>query len=237
MNESGMRRLGWTNPKEAIGQKLKILGRNGEVIGVIKDFHFMSTNIAVEPFIMIMNTPSSIGYLSLKLSSGNPAEAIQQIENTFKATLPGRIFEYQFLDEDFDKQYKSEDQFLTVFSFFALIAIIIACLGLYGLAMFMAELKLKEMGIRKVLGATEKSIITLFTKDFAILVLISIVISLPITYWAMDKWLTTFPLREQINPLVLLLSGGIALLIAVLTVSFQSFKAARTNPIESIRDI
>ncbi len=234
INESGMRRLGWNNPKEAIGQKLKFQRRNGQVIGVLKDFHFMSSNIAIEPFITAYST-SAPGYISLKLSSGNPKETLEKVEEVYTSMLPDRIFEYQFLNEDFDKQYRSEDQFMKVFTAFALVAIIIACLGLYGLALFVAELKLKEIGIRKVLGATEKSLIVFFTKDFAILVLISAAIALPVSYWIMNKWLTTFPLRENINPLILLLSGGIALCIALITVSMQSIKAAKTNPVESIR--
>jgi putative ABC transport system permease protein len=236
VNESGMRRLGWNNPGEAIGQKLSMQGRKGEVIGVVKDFHFMASNIAIEPFIMIMNSARSVGYLSLKINSGNLAETITQIEHVFRATLPDRIFEYQFLDEDFDKQYKAEDQFMTVFSFFALVAIVIACLGLYGLAMFMAELRLREMGIRKVLGATEQSLFMLFTKDFTVLVFISALIALPLTYWSTNTWLATFPMHEKINPVVLILSAVVALFIAMLTTSIQSIKASRTNPVDCIRD-
>ncbi len=235
VNESGMRRLGWLNPKEAIGQKLKTLGRTGQIIGVMKDFHFMSANIAIEPFIALIGTKYA-GYLSVKLNSGNPKETLNQIASRFNTLLPNHIFEYQFLDESFDKQYKSEDQFMKVFSLFALVAIIISCLGLYGLSLFMGEMRLKEIGVRKVLGATEAGLMVLFTRDFARLVLIAVLIALPLSYWAMNQWLSTFPLRQAISPLILLLSGLAALLIAMATVSFQSFRAARTNPVESIRN-
>ena len=212
------------------------MGRNGEIVGVVEDFHFMASNMPIEPFMILMNTNFSVGYLSAKLSSADLSETMSQIEKAFHQTLPSRIFEYQFLEEDFDKQYKSEDQFMTVFTFFSIVAICIACLGLYGLSMFMAELKLKEIGIRKVLGATEKSLVVLFVKDFTLLVLISCIIALPVSYWAMEKWLSSFPLRQSINPLLLVFTALVGIVIAVLTVSIQSYKAARSNPIDSIRE-
>jgi putative ABC transport system permease protein len=234
VNEAGVRRLGFASAKEAIGQKLKWQDRNGYVVGVLKDFHFMSANVAIEPFLMVMNKPWSVGYLSVKLSSENLIDKIGQMKEVFQKILPGRIFEYTFLDADFDKQYKSEDGFMTLVSFFAVIAILIACLGLYGLALFMAELRYKEVGIRKVLGASENSLLVLLTSDFLKLVAIAFVVASPVAYWALDQWLNTFPYREKINPLVMGAAGLSALIIALLTVSYQAVKASRVNPVKSI---
>ena len=233
LNESGMNRLGWKNPEEAMGQPLKWQNRRGRVIGVVEDFHFMSANVAIEPFIMVMNAPWSVGYLSAKIS-GNPAQVLDQMESTFANTLTDKIFEYNFLDENFDKQYKSEAKFMTIFTFFAGVAIAIACLGLYGLAMFTAEVKFKEIGIRKVLGASTPSLIRLFIREFSMLVIISFVVAVPIAYFGMREWLSTFPYREDIYPILFLLAGFITLLIAMLTVGYQSIKAATINPVVSL---
>jgi putative ABC transport system permease protein len=234
LNESGMRRLGWNDPKEAVGQKLKWQNRNGYVIGVVKDFHFMAANVAVEPFIIVMNTGWSAGYLSVKLTAGDPSSKLQVIREQYGKVMPDKIFEYFFLDEEFDQQYKAEDRFLKVFTFFAAIAILIACLGLYGLAMFTAEQRFKEIGIRKVLGASSRSIIYLQIKDFILLVSFAFILSVPLSYIGMSNWLETFPERENINPIIYLLSGILSMIIAWLTVSYQSIKASLINPIDSI---
>jgi putative ABC transport system permease protein len=234
LNESGMRRLGWDDPKEAIGQKLRWQNRNGYVIGIVKDFHFMAANVTVEPFIIVMNTNWSAGYLSVKLEPGAPADKLERIRSQFASIMPDRIFEYFFLDEDFDQQYKAEDKFLNIFTFFAVIAIVIACLGLYGLAMFTAEQKFKEIGIRKVLGASAESLVMLQAKGFLILVTIAFVLSVPISYFGMNKWLETFPLRYDINPLIFIFSGLLSIIIAWITVSYQSIKASLINPVDSI---
>ena len=234
LNESGMHRLGWTNPKEAVGQKLRWQNRNGYVIGVVKDFHFMAANVAVEPFIIVMNTNWSAGFLSVKLTAGDPASRLQIIRELFDKILPNKIFEYFFLDEDFDQQYKAEDRFLKVFTFFAVVAVLIACLGLYGLAMFTAEQKFKEIGIRKVLGASSQSIVYLQVKDFLVLVSLAFILSVPLSYLGMSRWLESFPERENINPIIFILSGILSIIIAWLTVSYQSIKASMVNPIDSI---
>jgi putative ABC transport system permease protein len=233
LNKSGMIRLGWQDPDEAMGQPLKWQNRRGRVIGIVEDFHFMSANVAIEPFIMVMNTPWSVGYMSAKIS-GNPAVVLDQMESTFSNTLSDKIFEYNFLDENFDQQYKSEAKFMTIFTFFAGVAIAIACLGLYGLAMFTAEVKFREIGVRKVLGASIPSLIRLFIKEFSVLVMISFVVAVPLAYFGMNEWLSTFPYKEAINPLLFLLAGIITLSIAVLTVGYQSIKAATINPVISL---
>jgi putative ABC transport system permease protein len=236
LNESAVRRLGFNSAKEALGQKLWWQNRKGEVVGVLKDFHFMSANTSIEPFIMVMNTSWSVQFLSVKLEAGDPSRSISQIEKLFHSIVPGQIFEYQFLDEDFDKQYKSEEKFMNVFTFFAVVAIVIAALGLYGLALFMTELKVTELGIRKVLGATEGNLIYLLTSNFLMLVLISFIIAGPLAYYVMNEWLQQFPMRENLNIGLLIFAGVLAFTIALLTVSYQSIKAARANPIKAIRN-
>jgi putative ABC transport system permease protein len=203
-------------------------------IGVVKDFHFMSANIAVEPFIMVMHAPWSVGYLSLNLTQGDPSSTLDKVRSKFDELLPDKIFEYYFLDEEYDKQYKAEDRFMNVFTIFAGIAIFIACLGLYGLAMFTAEQKFKEIGIRKVLGASSLNLVYLQVRGFVKLVLIAFVVSVPLSYFSMNKWLQGFPLREEIPLTVFILSGLVSIVIAWITVSYQSIKAANVNPTKSI---
>jgi putative ABC transport system permease protein len=229
-----MRRLGWTNPKDAMGQKLGWQNRKGYVIGIVKDFHFMSANVPVEPFIIVMNTNWSAVYLSVKISAGDPSTRLNDIRARFDNVMPDRTFEYFFLDDDFDQQYHAEDRFLKVFTFFAVIAILIACLGLYGLAMFTAEQKFKEIGIRKVLGASLRSIVYLQVRDFVILVSVAFLLSVPLSYFGMSKWLETFPERENISPLIFVGSGVLSMDIAWVTVSYQSIKASLINPVDSI---
>ncbi len=235
VNESGMRRLGFSNAKDILGQQLSWMNRKGTVIGVLKDFHFMGANVAIEPFIVVMNTNHSISYLSVKTSSGDLNATIGQIEKIYHKILPERIFEYSFLDQEFDKQYKSEDRFMAIFTFFAVVAILIACLGLYGLGMFMSELRFKEVGIRKVLGASEKSLLVLLTKDFIMLVAVAFVLAVPVSWWAMNNWLSSFPYRENINPILFGVAGIMAVVIAILTVSYNAFKASVSNPVKALR--
>lgn len=233
LNESGMRRLGWHDPKIAIGQPLKWQDRKGRVIGIVKDFHFMSTNVAIEPFIIVMNKSWSVGYLSAKIS-GNPHLVINKVEAAFSGVLKDKIFEYSFLDVNFDQQYKSEAKFMTIFSIFAGVAIAIACLGLYGLAMFTTEIKFREIGIRKVLGASTYSLIALLVKEFSMLIIVAFIIAVPAAYFGMTQWLNSFPYKEGISPLLFAVAGAISISIALLTVGYQSIKAASINPVNTL---
>lgn len=234
LNEAGVNRLGFASPEEAIGKQLAWQQRQGRVIGVLKDFYFMSVQNAIEPFIMPMQQGTP-GYLSARVETANFDQVIKRVESAYREIMPDRIFEYSFLNEDFDQQYQSEESFSSVFTFFAMIAILIACLGLYGLAAYTAQQKVKEIGIRKVLGATETGVVILLSRDFVKLVLFSFVIAAPLSYFLMDSWLKEFAERIDIGAGVFLLAAGISLLIAVSTVSYQSIKAAFANPIKSLR--
>jgi putative ABC transport system permease protein len=237
INESGLRRLGVTDPQAAIGLKLKWQDRRGVLIGVLKDFHFMSANVAIEPFLFVMHKPWSVSYLSLRVNSDHLPETISRIKSLFETVMPDRIFEYSFLDEEFDRQYKSEDRFMSIFSAFAITAIAIACLGLYGLTLFMAELRIREIGIRKVLGASERSLTLLMTRDFLRLVLVSFVIAIPFAYWAMTRWLGSFPYREKLDVTLFVWAGLLAIVIALLTVGYQAISSARANPVKAINNL
>ena len=234
LNEAGVNRLGFASAEEAIGKQLAWQRRQGRVIGVLKDFYFMSVQNEIEPFIMPMqhNNPA---YLSARVETKNFNEVINKIEATFNEVMPGRIFEYSFLNQDFNDQYENEERFSNVFTFFAIIAILIACLGLYGLAAFTAQQKIKEIGIRKVLGATEKGVVFLLSRDFVKLVMLSFVIAAPLAYFLMNSWLKAFAERTTISAWVFILAAGLSLFIAVITVSYQSLKAAFANPIKSLR--
>lgn len=234
LNEAGVNRLGFASAEEAIGKQLAWQQRQGRVIGVLKDFYFMSVQNAIEPFIMPMQRGAA-GYLSARVETANFDEVIRRVESAYREIMPDRIFEYSFLNEDFDQQYQAEESFSSVFTFFAVIAIMIACLGLYGLAAYTAQQKVKEIGIRKVLGATEAGVVVLLSGDFVKLVLFSFVIAAPLSYFLMNSWLKEFAERINIGPGVFLMAAGLSLFIAVVTVSYQSVKAAFANPIKSLR--
>lgn len=235
LNESGVQRLGFESAEAAIGQNLRWQNRRGKVIGVLKDFYFMSVQNDVEPFIMVMQADRNPGYLTVNVETANFNNVIDRIEASFLEVMPNRIFEYYFLDQDFDEQYRNEEKFSSVFTTFSVIAILIASLGLYGLAAFTAEQKVKEIGVRKVLGASVGGLVVLLSSNFVKLVLVSFLLAAPLSYFFMDSWLDGFAERTTIKWTVFVLAIGISVMISVLTVSYQSIKAALSNPIKSLR--
>ena len=232
LNETAVRQLGWT-PEQAIGKPFQYGPTNGQIIGVTKDYHFESLHQQMSAMAMTLRN-GQFNWLSIPLE-GNVTAGVQQVESVWKRFFPARPFDYQFLDERFDRLYAREQTQQTLFSIFAGVAILISCLGLFGLSMFMAEQRTKEIGIRKVLGASEASLVALFSKDFMKLVLIALVIASPIAWYAMHTWLADFAYRTDIHWWVFLLAGGLTVLIALLTVSYQSIKAALMNPVKSLR--
>jgi putative ABC transport system permease protein len=237
VNEAALNVLGFDKAEDAIGQQLWLEewgDHKGRVVGVLKDFHFIGVNAAIEPFAMFLHTEGN-RFLSAKISSNNLQQVIKQVESAYKDNFPGRPFQYSFVDQDFDNQYKGEERFMSIFSLFAAIGIIIACLGLYGLATFMTEQRTKEVGIRKILGASVKTILGLLTRDFVKLVFISFVIAVPIAYWGMEKWLTTFPYREDIDPVLFAFAGIAVLGITISVIGYRAFYTATTNPVNSLR--
>ncbi|UFH57482.1 ABC transporter permease [Spirosoma sp. KNUC1025] len=232
LNETAVRQLGWT-PDQAIGKPFQYGPAKGQIIGVTKDFHFESLHQQMAALAMILQ-PGQLNWVSVPLK-GNTSEAVQRVESVWKQFFPQQPFDYKFLDERFARLYAREQTQQTLFSIFAGIAILISCLGLFGLSMFMAEARTKEIGIRKVLGASEASLVALFSKDFMKLVVVALVIASPIAWYAMHSWLNDFAYRTDIHWWVFALAGGLTVLIALLTVSFQSVKAALTNPIKSLK--
>jgi len=210
--------------------------REGTIIGVVKDFHFQSLRSEIEPFVMIVE-PDRFNYLCLRIKAdyADLSETLGFLENTWKKFAPGYPFTYSFLDEEFEGMYRSEQRTRKIFSYFTFLAIFISCLGLFGLASFTIERRTKEIGIRKVLGATVPGIVRMLSKEFIILVAISNLISWPLAYYGANKWLQNFAYHIDLSWLFFAISGLLALLIAIMVVSFQSLKVAVTNPVESLR--
>jgi len=231
INEAMVKYLNWQNP---IGKKFEISGeRNGVVIGVMQDYHVVSLRETIQPAAFILKDNPL--YLTIKIKTGKIKETLAYVENTWKDFASGHPFEYYFLDEKLKQYYESDIRLLQVISIFAGLAIFIACLGLFGLATFTAETRTKEIGIRKVLGASISSVVALLSKDFIILVLISIVIASPIAYYALNEWLQDFAYRIVVEWWVFVVAGLGALAITLLTVSYQSVRAALVNPVKSLK--
>ena len=200
----------------------------------MKDFHFKSLQEEIKPLSMRIE-PNGCGLVSIKVSTNNLPATISAIENKWNTLIPARPFSYFFLDEYFDKQYKSEQRFGKLFLNFAVLAIIISCLGLLGLASYSTMQRTREIGIRKVLGATVPNIVNLLSKDFLKLVGVAIIIASPIAWFAMHKWLQDFAYRIPISWWIFVLAAVTATIIAIVTVSFQAIKAAVSNPVLSLR--
>jgi len=237
INESTVAILG-VSPEEAIGKKLTDLGNDEEpifhpIIGVVKNFHFESLKKNIGALSLSIGNFSSA--MAVKINVGNFSNTISNIENIWKTMAPGQPFNYYFMDDAFNTTYKAEQRLGRIFTVFTILSILIACLGLFGLAAFNAEKRYKEIGIRKVLGASVSQITYKLSIDFLKLVGIAILISVPLAWLAMNKWLEDFSYRTEISWGVFLIATLMALLVAILTVSSQSIKAALANPINSIK--
>jgi putative ABC transport system permease protein len=231
INEAMAQYLGWKDP---VGKKLEIYeARKGSVIGVMKDFNFASLREKIQPLAIILNDNPL--YVSIKLKAGATQTTLSAIQRQWKQFDDEFPFDYFFMDEELNKLYRSDQRLLKVISIFATLAIIIACIGLFGLSIYTAKRRTKEIGIRKVLGASVTGIVGLLSKEFVKLVSIAILIASPIAWWAANKWLQDFAYRINIGWWVFALAGVIALLIAMLTVSFRAIKAAVANPVKSLR--
>jgi putative ABC transport system permease protein len=236
LNESATNALGW-KPQDAVGKDFKYGNTKGHVIGVIKDFHFESMHQSIVPLVLVMFPPSANFYnnVSIKFSGSNIPAALSHLETTWKSTLPDIPFQYTFLDENFDKLYQIEQRQGNIFTIFACIAIFIACLGLFGLSAFAISQRIKEIGIRKVLGADVSTIVTLLSKDFLRLVAVSAVLAFPVAWYLMKNWLQEFAYRINMPWTTYLIAGIAAAFIALATISFQAIRAAITNPVKSLR--
>lgn len=233
LNETAAKQLGWT-PQEAIGKKMFLGGeRAGIVAGVVKDFHFESLHASIKPYVLFPE-----GWkrnLLVKVSGAHMQETISSLETKWKTLVPYRPFEFHFLDEDYNKLYSSEMRLGAIMNLFAGIAIVLACLGLFGLSAYTAQQRFKEIGIRKVLGASVGNIVVSLSKDFIALTMVAIMIALPFAWWATTTWLQDFSYRASISWSIYAIAAFTTVLLAVLTVSFQAIKASLANPVKSLR--
>lgn len=232
LNEAALKRIGYKNP---IGQPLTFWGRKSKIIGVIKDFHFSSMHEEIMPLIIRSRADEIYGNILIRTQPGKTRAALASMEKLCKQINPAYPFTYTFSDDEYQKLYQNEQIVGRLSNGFAFLAIFISCLGLLGLAMFTAEQRFKEIGIRKVLGASVSSLFTLLSSEFLVLVVIALLIASPIAWYATGKWLQGFAYRTPVQWWVFALSGGVIIMIALATVSFQAAKAALINPIKSLR--
>ncbi|NEU08557.1 FtsX-like permease family protein [Flavihumibacter sp. R14] len=236
INEAAVRVLGLKSSQDAIGMAFQYGGRKGQLTGVFNDFHFESLHQRILPIVFRQSVGTDgYGNISVKVSGTNVPAALAHIESTWKKFLPEIPFEYRFLDENFEELYRAEMRQGSVFTIFTGIAIFIACLGLFGLSAFTITQRIKEIGIRKVLGASVKDIVFILSKDFMKLVLIAAIIAFPVAWYAMHNWLADFAYRIDISWGVFILAGIIAAIVAFATISLQAIKAAVANPVKSLR--
>jgi putative ABC transport system permease protein len=233
INETAMRALGFSDAETAVRTKIQWDERALEIIGVVKDYHHTSLQRAIDPIIYYPQENST--YISIRLTDEKMQEKVETLGKLYKTQFAGNPFEYFFIDESYQKAYVSEQQYSNIFATAAVWAIVIACLGLFGLVTYTIETRVKEIGVRKVLGATISSIVTLLSKEFLILVFIAFVIASPIAWYLMNQWLQDFPYRITISWQIFLAVAVVALLIALFTIGFKAIKAAISNPVKSLR--
>lgn len=234
INERAAEFLGYASPENAIGAKFEQWGRRGQIIGVVKDFHFKSLQTQIAPLTMRIE-PDEYSLITVELSAGDVMQTMAAIKGEWESFLPDMPFDYFFVDEFFDRQYRSEQRFGKLFLNFALLAIFISCIGLLGLAAFSTVQRRREIGIRKVMGASVATIINLLTKEFLMLVCIAFLIASPVAWWLMDSWLEAFAYKINISWQPFVLAWISASAIAILSVSLIAVKAATANPVKSLR--
>lgn len=234
LNETALKEL-YIDPEKAIGQRITLSGRSGEIIGIVKDFHFASMREQIKPLILF-NEVEQFDQIFIRMNPEDITGSLAMIKHICETTISHRPFEYEFVDQKYAALYDAEGRISTIFIGFAALAIIIASLGLLGLVSFSAAQKTKEIGIRKVLGATAPSIVLLITKDFTKLILIAIVVGLPVSYYLMSQWLSDFAYKTEIGLGPVLTASFVCLVIAFGTAGFQAIKAALLDPAETLRN-
>ena len=238
LNETAAKQIGWKN---AVGKYLEYPGNRQRfrVIAVVKDFNVSSLHEVIEPFALFHNTSKTYdlghSYITVRFRATNMKDYLRDLGNKWKQFVPGTPFDYSFLDSEFDSLYRSEQLMGTVFGIFTFLSIFVACLGLFGLSLYTVERRTNEIGVRKVLGASVQSIVALLSRDLLKMILISAVVAFPIAWLAMTKWLEDFAYRTDIRWWIFLLAALSAVVVALLTVSYQSIRAALANPVKSLR--
>jgi ABC-type antimicrobial peptide transport system permease subunit len=236
VNESLMKSLGINNPEDILNKEISMWGDRIKcpVVGVLKDFNDRSFRHELAPLLITTNN-TMYSQAGIKLATANISSTLQAVKKIWEQTFPDFVYEYRFLDDKIDNFYKQENQLAQLYKIFAAIAIFLSCLGLYGLASFMAVQRIKEVGIRKVLGATAGNIVYLFSKEFIALIAIAFAIATPIAWYYMHEWLQDYVYRINISWWLFAAGGLAAIIIALATISFQAIKAAIANPVKSLR--
>jgi ABC-type antimicrobial peptide transport system permease subunit len=235
VNETLLKRLGITDPNQALNKEIDLWGEmKFPIVGVVKDFNAMSLRQGIVPVLMT-TAKNFYGTVNLKLDAKDMTATLKKVETTWNEVYPDFVYEQKFLDAKIENFYKQESKLADLYKIFAVLAIFLSCLGLYGLASFMAVQKTKEVGIRKVLGASVNNIIFLFSKEFLMLIGIAFLIAAPLAYYFMHGWLQDFVYRVNISWWVIALAGLIAIAVALITISFKAVKAAIANPVTSLR--
>jgi putative ABC transport system permease protein len=235
VNETAAKVFGFASPVEMMGQELRGAGFNCKVIGVVKDYHQESLQHSFDPIVFYPDEERNFGYFSLKLNTGNLPALMDFVKTKWNSHFPESPYQFSFLDEQFNNQYKGDKLFSTVLWLFTIIAIIVACLGLFGLSLYTVSKRMKEIGIRKVLGATIGQITRMVTKDYLKLVIVAGVIAVPVAYWLLKNWLNKYAFRISIDIWFFLLPVLMIITIALITVLYQSVRAALANPVKSLR--
>jgi putative ABC transport system permease protein len=232
LNEAAIKIMGLKNP---VGKTITMWGQNRKIAGVIRNFHFQSVHEPIKPFVFRLE-PLLTNHIIAKVKAGMEKETLQQMEQLYTKINPGFTFNYKFLDQDFKAQYVAEKRVAVLSKYFAGLAIIISCLGLFGLSAFTAQKREKEIGIRKVVGASSRQLMLLLSKDFLKLVIISILIAFPMAWWAVNEWLNGYAYRINPDAGLFILAGASVIVISVVTISFQSIKAALVNPVKILHN-
>lgn len=240
INEEAVRKVGFASPQVALGQKListyKGETNEDEIIGVVRDFHYESFHAPITPFVFYLNNKNSYHYAIVHAAAGPVNGTVTALETVWRRVNPGEPFTYSFLDDDFQKNYEGDKRLAGLINGFTLVAILISCLGLFGLTAFSAEQRLKEIGIRKVLGARVSTLVVLLSKSFLGLVFIALVIAMPIAYWIMQRWLHEFSDRVAIGWSVFVVTAGVVMGIAFVTISVRVVRAAMANPVKVLKN-
>jgi putative ABC transport system permease protein len=236
ISESAVKLLGYKTPGDAIGQTISIpqYQWSAIIVGVVNDYHQVSLKKSLDPVIFYC-TKFGGEFYSMKVSTTDLPQTIAHVKRSWEKAFPGNPFEYFFLDDFFNKQYENEQKFGKLFTTFSVFAIIVGCLGLFGLSAYTATQRTKEIGIRKALGSTSESIFILLSKEYLKLVILSTIIASPLVGYFMQSWIESFPYRTNISIEIFFIAGVTVLVIALITVSYQTLRASRTNPVDSLR--
>jgi ABC-type antimicrobial peptide transport system permease subunit len=235
INETAAKYMGMESP---VGQRLRFWGQEGQIIGVVKDFHHVSLHREIMPQIFLINprfAANALKDIFLKINSVNIPETMAYIQKTSGKNAPNYPVKYDFLDQGIGALYQSEQKLGRIFTYFAMLAIFISCLGIFGLSAFSVEQRTKEIGIRKILGSSVSGITVMLSKEFSRWVLLANIVAWPIAFYAMHKWLENFAYRTGMDIVLFLLAGGLSLVIAALPVGYHALKAATSNPIDALR--